>query len=174
MLIWLKKYLNPHSKVILTTGNILHESSSAPRQTKSVQYEWFTLSLHRDVSHTDMLQPHIIGCRGVSGRQHARIQEFLSVLFSPQLILQFTEGVQWFYCCVNYTYQGSRGGPLFSRGCQTFSRGGVGGANANFFRNPYTYLLFPRGVRTPYPLLDPHMGNVIITEQHLSQFRFLP
>ena len=28
-------------------------------------------------------------------------------------------------------------GPLFSRGCQTFSRGGGGGGpNANFFRNP--------------------------------------
>ena len=31
--------------------------------------------------------------RGFGGRrQHSRIQEFLSVLFSPQLILQFTEG----------------------------------------------------------------------------------
>ena len=105
LLIRLKKYLNPHenscSKVIsiFTTGNILHEYSSAPRQHKSVQYKWFTLYLHRDVSHTDMLQPHFISCRGVSGAgQHARIQEFLSVLFSPQLILQFTEGVQWFYC----------------------------------------------------------------------------
>ena len=55
---------------------------------------------------------------------------------------------------------------------------GVGGvqlfpgevANANFYRNPYTYLLFSRGsVRTPYPTLDPHMGNVIITGQYLSQ-----
>ena len=27
------------------------------------------------------------------------------------------------------------------------------------------------GVRTPYPSLDPHMGNVIITGQYLSQFR---
>ena len=25
------------------------------------------------------------------------------------------------------------------------------------------------GVRTPYPPLDPHMGNVIITGQYLSQ-----
>ena len=33
-----------------------------------------------------------------------RIKEFLSVLFSPQLILQFKEGYQWFYCCENYTY----------------------------------------------------------------------
>ena len=31
-------------------------------------------------------------------RQHAWIQEFLSVLFSPQLILKFKEGFQWFYC----------------------------------------------------------------------------
>ena len=70
-------------------------------------------------------------------------------------------------------YQGSRGGPLFSRG------GGVklfqGGPNANFFRNPCTYLLFSRGggVRTPYPPLDPHMGNVIITGKYLSQSRFI-
>ena len=57
-------------------------------------------------------------------------------------------------------------------GCQTFSRGG-GGPNANFFRNPCTYLLFSRrGCPDPYPLLDPHMGNVIITGQYLSQSRF--
>ena len=73
LLIRLKKYLNPHenscSKVIsiLITGNSLHESSSAPQQYKSVQYKWFALYLHRDVSHTDMLQPHFISCRGVSG-----------------------------------------------------------------------------------------------------------
>ena len=70
-------------------------------------------------------------------------------------------------------YKGSRGGPLFSRG----GGGGGGGVcvklfpegpNANFYGNSYTYLLFSRGsVRTPYPPLDPHMGNVIITG-HLS------
>ena len=72
-------------------------------------------------------------------------------------------------------YKGSRGGPLFSGGggggggCPNFFQGG-GGPNANFYRNPYTYLLFSRGsVRTPYPPLDPHMGNVIITGQYLSQ-----
>ena len=49
-----------------------------------------------------------------------------------------------------------------------------GGPNANFYRNLYMYLLFSRGggVRTPYPPLDPHMGNVIITGQYLSQSRF--
>ena len=59
-------------------------------------------------------------------------------------------------------YQGSRGGPLFSRGGgSNFFKGG-GGPNANFFRNSCTYLLFSRGggVRTPYPPLDPHMGNL--------------
>ena len=65
----------------------------------------------------------------------------------------------------------------FPGGCQTFSGGGGGGGgggpNAYFFRNPYTYLLFSRGgVRTPYPPLDPHMGNVIIMGQYLSQSRF--
>ena len=70
-------------------------------------------------------------------------------------------------------YKGSRGGPLFSGGgggVQLFSRRG-GGSNANFCRNTYMYLLFSRGggVRTPYPPLDPHMGNVIITGQYLSQ-----
>ena len=74
-------------------------------------------------------------------------------------------------------YKGSREGPFFSGGgggggCPTFSRGGGGGPNANFYRNPYTYLIFSKGrVRTPYPLLDPHMGNVIITGQYLSQSR---
>ena len=68
-------------------------------------------------------------------------------------------------------YKGSRGGPLFSGGggCPTFFLGG--GPNAYFYRNTYMYLLFSRrgGVRTPYPPLDPHMGNVIITGQYLSQ-----
>ena len=146
LLIRLKKYLNPHenscSKVIsiLTTGNILHESSSAPRQHKSVQYKWFSLYFHRDVSHTDMLQPHFISCRGVSG------------------VGGNMRGVQ-------------RGFIIFQGGVKLFQGGG---ANANFFRNPYTYLLFSGGggVRTPYLPLDPHMGNIIITGQYLSQPRF--
>ena len=73
-------------------------------------------------------------------------------------------------------YQGSKGGPLFSRG----GGGGwvsnffQGGPNASFIRNPYTHLLFSRGggARTPYPPLDPHMGNFIITGQYSSQSRF--
>ena len=33
-------------------------------------------------------------------------------------------------------------------------------------------VIFKGGVRTPYRPLDPHMGNVIITGQYLSQSRF--
>ena len=158
MLIRQKKYLNllenSCSKVIsiLTTGNILHESSSAPRQHKSVQYKWFTLYLHRDVSHTYMLQPHFISCRGVSGaggnmrgsRNFCQFYLVLSLFYSLQrgpmilllrkLYLYFTkdpEGVHYF-----------PGG-----GCQTFFQ--AGGPYANFLRNPYTYLLFSRGVSGP-------------------------
>ena len=48
--------------------------------------------------------------------------------------------------------------------------GGGGGPNANFYRNTYMYLLLSRGsVQTPYPPLDPHVGNFIITGQYLSQ-----
>ena len=67
--------------------------------------------------------------RGFGGwRQHAQIQGFLSVLFSPQLILQFTEGVKWFYCWENYTYtlpRIQRGSIIFQGGCQTFPGRGV-------------------------------------------------
>ena len=88
---------NSCSKVIsiLITGNILHESSSVPQQHKSVQYKWFALYLHNRHAATKFYQLQ----RGFAGRrQHAQIQEFLSVLFSPQLVLQITEGVIWFYC----------------------------------------------------------------------------
>ena len=77
-------------------------------------------------------------------------------------------------------YQGSRGIPLFSRGggmsnffqggCQTFSRGRL-----QMLISLETHIrtcYFPGGVRTPYPPLDPHMGNVIITGRYLSQSRF--
>ena len=48
-------------------------------------------------------------------------------------LYQDPEGAQYF--------PGGRG-PIFSRG----------GPNANFYRNPYTYLLVSKGVRTPIPL----------------------
>ena len=79
------------------------------------------------------------GCLGLTTRKQSG-QSFFGFFFpSPQPILQFTEGVQWFYYRENYTFQGSRGGPTFSRG----GGGGggsnffQGGPNANFYRNPY-------------------------------------
>ena len=49
-----------------------------------------------------------------------------------------------------------------------------GGPNANFYRNPYTNLIFSGGggVWTPYLPLDAQMDNVIIMGQYLSQSRF--
>ena len=65
--------------------------------------------------------------------------------------------------------QGSRGVYYFPGGCPTFSRG------VQMLISIETHIstcYFPAGVRTPYPPLDPHMGNVIITGQYLSQSRF--
>ena len=82
------------------------------------------------------------------------------VLLLRKLYLYFTRDPE----AVHYFPGGGGGG-----GVQLFSRGG-GGPNANLYRNTYMYLLFSRGsVRTPYPPLDPHVGNVIITGQYLSQ-----
>ena len=74
-------------------------------------------------------------------------------LYSPQLILQLTEGAQWFYYRENYTFQRIQRGPTFSRGGSNFfSRGGGGGPNANFYRNPYFCDFLGGWVRTPIPL----------------------
>ena len=127
--------MNPHenscSKVIsiLIIGNSLHKSSSSPQQHKSVQYKWFALYLHRDVSHTDMLQPHFISCRGVwvGSRQHARIQEFCQFYLVLSLFYSLKRGSNGFIAekTILILYKGSRGGPLFSEeGCPIFSRGG--------------------------------------------------
>ena len=79
------------------------------------------------------------------------------VLLLRKLYLYFTKDQE-----VVHYFPGAGGVQLFP--------GGGGGLNANFCWNPYTFLLFSRGsVRTPYPPLDPHMGNVIRTEQYLSQ-----
>ena len=132
LLIRLKKYLNPHenscSKVIsiLVTGNSLHESSSAPQQHKSVQYKWFALYLHRDVSHTDILQPHFISCRGVSGAggnmRGSRI--FCQFYLVLSLFYSLKRGSNGFIAekTILILYQGSREVP----------GGGVGGPKCLF------------------------------------------
>ena len=59
---------------------------------------------------------------------------------------------------------------IFQGGCPTLSRG------VQMLISIETHIRtcdFPGGgVRTPYPPLDPQMGNVIITGQYLSQSRF--
>ena len=80
------------------------------------------------------------------------------VLLLRKLYLYFTKDPE----AVHYFPEGGRG-------CPTFFQGG-GGPNAHFYRNTYMYLIFSRGsVRTPYLPLDPHVRNVIITGQYLSQ-----
>ena len=122
---------NSCSKVIsiLITGNSLHKSSSAQQQHKSVQYKWFALYLHRDVSHTNMLQPHFISCRGVSGAGGKmsgsrnfcqfylvlslfyKLKRFPIVLLLRKLYLYFTKDPE----TVHY-FQGAGGVQLFQGG----------------------------------------------------------
>ena len=67
-------------------------------------------------------------------------------------------------------YQGSRGPPLFSRGCRTFSRGGgVQMLISIETHNPiYVLVIFQGGVRTPVPSGSAHgqchhNGTIFIT-----------
>ena len=60
------------------------------------------------------------------------------MFFSVQLILQFTKGSNGFITEKTILFQGSRGGPTFSKGSKIF-RGGGGGPNANFYRYPYNF-----------------------------------
>ena len=48
--------------------------------------------------------------------------------FCPQLILQFIEGVQWFYYRENYTFPRIQRGSDISRGGSNFFQGGGGGS----------------------------------------------
>ena len=88
------------------------------------------------------------------------------VFLLRKLYLYFTKDPEG----VHYFPGGGGGGG--GGGVKLFPGGG-GGPNANFYRNNlYVLVIFQGGVRTPYPPLDPYMGNVIITGQYLSQFRF--
>ena len=124
---------------------------------------------------TDMLQPHFISCRGVlgAGDNMRRSRNFCQFYLVLSLFYSLQRGSNGFIAekTIPILYKGSRGGPLFSRGgVQFFSRVGV-----QMLISIETHIricYFPGGVRTPYSPLDPHMGNVIITGQYLSQSRF--
>ena len=79
------------------------------------------------------------------------------ILLLRKLYLYFTKGPKG----VHYFPGG---------GCQTFPGGRVQMLISLETHIPTSY--FPGGVRTPYPPLDPHMGNVIITGRYLSQSPF--
>ena len=81
------------------------------------------------------------------------------VLLLRKLYLYFTKNLEG----VHY----------FPGGCVKLFPGGGGGFQMlisleTHIRTCY----FPGDVRTPYPPLDPHMGNFIITGQYSSQSRF--
>ena len=83
---------------------------------------------------------------------------FALFFYSPELILQLAEGVQWFYYRENYIFLGSRGGPEFSRG-----RG------SNFFRmliskETHRTCDFPGDPDPRSPPLDPHMPEDVRQE----------
>ena len=81
------------------------------------------------------------------------------VLLLRKLYLYFTKDPKG----VNYF---SRGG-----GVKLFPGGGVQ-MLVSLETHIRTCYFSGGGVRTPYPPLDPHMGNVIIKGQYLSQSRF--
>ena len=114
--------------------------------------------------------------RGFGGRRQVAtcaVPGILSVLFSPQLILQFTEGIQLFYCWENYTYTLRR----IQRGSIIFQGGGVKlfpGGGVQMLISLETHVrtcYFPGGGGVPDPLSPSgsahgqchHNGTVFIT-----------
>ena len=79
---------------------------------------------------------------------------FFLFFFVLNLFYSLQRGSNGFITEKAILFQGSRGGPTFSRRVQ-LSPGGGGGA-VQIYRNPYN-LRFSRGVRTPYPSLDPQL-----------------
>ena len=109
--------------------------------------------LHRDVSHTDMLQPHFISCRGVSraGGNMRGSRIFCQFYLVLGLFYSLQSGSNGFIAekTILILYQGSRGVYYFPGGGVKLFPGGGRGPNAYFYRNPYTYLYFPGGITKP-------------------------
>ena len=89
----------------------------------------YTLYLHRDISHTDMLQSHFISCGGVlgAGGNMCGSRIFCQFYLVLSLFYSLQGGTNGFIAEKNYTYtlpRIQRGSIIFQGGCQTFSRGG--------------------------------------------------
>ena len=100
----------------------------------------------------------IKGGAGPMARKQPEQRFFFCFFFSPQLILQFTGGVQWFYYRENYTF------PRIQRGSNIFRGEGVQclpgkGIQMLIYIEPHTTCDFPGGSRPPIPPLDPHMNR---------------
>ena len=99
---------------------------------------------------------HFISCREVSGAggNMRGSRDFCQSYLVLSLFYSLQRGSNGFIAekTILTLYQGSRGIHYFPGGVKLFPGGG--GPNANFFRNPCTYLLFSKsgGVRTPIPL----------------------
>ena len=130
------------------------------------------MHLHRDISHTDMLQPYFISFRGVSGAggNMSESRNFCQFYLVLSLFYSLNRGSNGFIAekTILILNKGSRGGPLFSGGggggLSNFFQGG-GGPNANFYIETHIRTFIYQG-ECPDPLspLDPHMGNVIIRD----------
>ena len=97
-----------------------------------------------------------ISCRGVSGAEDNMrgSRNFCQFYLVLSLFYNLQRGSNSFIAekTILILYQGSRRSIIFQGGgVQLFPEGG--GPNANFNRNPYTSLLFSRGVSGPPVLL---------------------
>ena len=112
--------------------------------------------------------------RGLGDRtQHARIRNFCQFYLVLSLFYSLQKGYNGFIAekTILILYQGSRGVQYFPGGVQLFSWGGVQ-MLISIETHIRTCFFSKWGVRTPYPPLDPHIGNVIIKGHYLSQSRF--
>ena len=113
------------------------------------------------------------GVRGAGGNMRGS-RNFCQFYLVLSLFYSLKRGSNGFIAekTIIILYKGSRGGPLFSGegGVQLFSRG----RGVQMLISIETHICscyFPGGCPDPLHPLDPHMGNVIITGQYLSQSR---
>ena len=154
-------------------------SSSAPQQHKSVQYKFVAFYIHRDVSHTNMLQPHLISCRGVSGaRGNMRgSRNFCQFYLVLSLFYSLKRGSNGFIAEITILilYQGSRDGPLYSGGGSNFFKGGGGVQMLIIIETHIRTCYFPGGCPDPLSPSESahgqchHNGTIFITVRLLTK-----